>query len=39
MQRSLMMEALPLRTRMAWVGHRLMQLMQPLHLLLSNVTE
>jgi hypothetical protein len=39
MQRSLIMDALPFRTLIACVGQRFMQLMQPLHLLLSSVTE
>ena len=39
MQRSLVMTALPLRTRIASVGHRLMQFVQPTHLLSSSVTE
>ena len=39
MQRSLVMTALPLRTRIASVGQRLMQFVQPTHLLTSSVTE
>ena len=35
----LVMRALPLRTRMAWVGQRLIQLIQPLQRLSSRYTE
>lgn len=39
MQRAGSMMALPPRTRMAWVGQRLMQLMHPLHSARFRVTE
>ena len=39
MQRSLVMTALPFRTRIASVGQRLMQFVQPTHLPSSSVTE
>ena len=39
MQRSVMIVALPSRTRIACVGQCLMQLVQPTHLSLSSVTE
>lgn len=39
MQRSLAMTALPPRTRMASVGQRLMQLVQPTHFSSFSVTE
>jgi hypothetical protein len=38
MQRSLMMRALPSRTRIASVGQRFMQFVQPMHLSSSSVT-
>ena len=38
-QRSLVMTALPFRTRIASVGQRLMQFVQPTHLPSSSVTE
>lgn len=39
MHLSEMICALPPRTRIAWVGQRLMQLVQPTHFSLSSVTE